>query len=606
MNAGEIGTVAGRIFEYKLPPSWIFRPQEDQNDHGIDGEIELKGPDGKALGENSVFKVQIKGQEFSSYINKGVTLSFGLSLERLKYYFSFSVPVILVVVEVSSERIFWVPVTGNDELISKAGKLAMNETIQIHLPVLNEIFKGKHESTTALLNAVGTCWDYLAFKGLKASISNLHTISPVALQKRIEDVGGALFKAYHQQLDNLLRDREFDRVYEIANQLISSQIVPVSDRFVATLYFDQVFSIAPFTNVKRKQVEQKLAVCNLLVALAREEKSRIYRLLAIGKSRVLLFRIRADQLYATHNANKAFPDGSLEKHMFNVEEHKLYSVCCENLQKISELCQRLTKLDQFGVLSDVFISSAVSIILFRSVHGARGDSSSVSVFDAWFRSVYLLVFAYCSLAGEIEKAAVLYRFLIRADITSEQTAEIKRLVGFNRDLISRFDELDVELASVESTPESFFDLSVLEQKKYYTSTAKHLGMDPDDPECMLGGIVARGLVNYDPNDIVKNCEHLFVSYRPGGIVAETLRMHSAGGMHLLVCLKHKYVAGTGNLLLPLYDNDSKQDFLRGFKQVHCDTCKNCKPRSAEWSWSLQWQHESEAEHKETLAVFGAW
>ena len=34
MNAGEIGTEAGRIFEYNLPSSWIFRSQEDQNDFG--------------------------------------------------------------------------------------------------------------------------------------------------------------------------------------------------------------------------------------------------------------------------------------------------------------------------------------------------------------------------------------------------------------------------------------------------------------------------------------------------------------------------------------------------------------------------------------------
>lgn len=40
MNAGEIGIEAGRIFEYNLPSHWIFRSQEDQNDFGIDGEIE--------------------------------------------------------------------------------------------------------------------------------------------------------------------------------------------------------------------------------------------------------------------------------------------------------------------------------------------------------------------------------------------------------------------------------------------------------------------------------------------------------------------------------------------------------------------------------------
>lgn len=46
MNAGEIGTEAGRIFEYNLPSRWIFRSQEDQNGFGNDGEIELKDENG--------------------------------------------------------------------------------------------------------------------------------------------------------------------------------------------------------------------------------------------------------------------------------------------------------------------------------------------------------------------------------------------------------------------------------------------------------------------------------------------------------------------------------------------------------------------------------
>jgi hypothetical protein len=107
MNASEIGTKAGRIFAYNLPSCWIFRSQEDQNDFGIDGEIEIKDKSGKALGKESIFKVQIKGEENSTFIREGQVLSFTLNMERLKYYFEFKVPVILVVVEVSSEKIFW-------------------------------------------------------------------------------------------------------------------------------------------------------------------------------------------------------------------------------------------------------------------------------------------------------------------------------------------------------------------------------------------------------------------------------------------------------------------------------------------------------------------
>jgi len=183
MNAGEIGTEAGRIFEYNLPSSWIFRSQEDQNDFGIDGEIELKDANGKALGKNSVFKVQIKGEENSKYINEGKALSFTLKLERLKYYFKFKVPVILVVVEVSSEKIFWLPITNDENLRIKSYESGDNESIQVHLPIENSLVRKNEELANKIIISVIDCWDYLNIKGLKESVNRFTTVSPESLKK---------------------------------------------------------------------------------------------------------------------------------------------------------------------------------------------------------------------------------------------------------------------------------------------------------------------------------------------------------------------------------------------------------------------------------------
>lgn len=207
MNAGEIGTEAGRIFLYNLPSSWIFRSQEDQNDFGIDGEIELKDNNGKALGKDSVFKVQIKGEEHSTYINEGKTLSFNLKMERLRYYFEFKVPVILVVIEVSSEKVYWLPITNDENLRFKARKSEQNESIQVHLPIENALVRKNNNLVKKVLDAVIDCWDYLNVKGLKESIDRYPFVSPSSLNQKIEDIGDALFKAYHQQLNNLLFEK---------------------------------------------------------------------------------------------------------------------------------------------------------------------------------------------------------------------------------------------------------------------------------------------------------------------------------------------------------------------------------------------------------------
>jgi hypothetical protein len=98
MNAKEIGRKAGRIFEYHLPDHWIFRSQEDQEDYGIDGEVELADSSDHATG--FIFKAQIKGQKNVKTINNGTVVSFSLSVERLKYYMrQIEIPVILVVVD---------------------------------------------------------------------------------------------------------------------------------------------------------------------------------------------------------------------------------------------------------------------------------------------------------------------------------------------------------------------------------------------------------------------------------------------------------------------------------------------------------------------------
>lgn len=151
--------------------------------------------------------------------------------------------------------------------------------------------------------------------------------------------------------------------------------------------------------------------------------------------------------------------------------------------------------------------------------------------------------------------------------------------------------------------QDFYSISIEEQKSFFVHMAKNLGMDPDDSESEFGHIVDIGLKNYDPTSIMRNCESLFVHYRPGGIIARSLRMHSAGGMHLLVCLKHGHAQGTGNLLTLLYDDSNDLNLGYGFKQQNCDKCSDCQPRLENWSWNLKWYEAAVEENKNFLIKY---
>ena len=208
---------------------------------------------------------------------------------------------------------------------------------------------------------------------------------------------------------------------------------------------------------------------------------------------------------------------------------------------------------------------------------------------------------YCVITKDFFKIERLY-FLISISLKEKLTAtkDVRDLIISNLpELETLLNEIEQEVRHINDHRD-FDSLTIEEQKSYFLSMAKNLGMDPDDPENELGRIVDTGLKNYDPTCIIKNCENLFAYYRAGGIVAKSLRMHSAGGMHRLICLKHRYAMGTGYLLTQLYNNVNGPDFGYSFKQQCCDKCLDRKPRPDNWSWSLKWYQSALEEHRELL------
>ncbi|NOH53643.1 DUF4365 domain-containing protein [Vibrio coralliilyticus] len=603
MNAGEIGAAAGRIFGYKLPLNWIIRSQEDQDDHGIDCEIELKDQNGKALGQESVFKIQLKGQENCSFISDNQKLSFSVPRERLEYYLQFNIPVILVVVEVSSEDIYWVSVTDNEEIRSNL-KTSSANSLTVHLPVANILERNDSATFDALLKSVESCWDFLSLRDLKVAVSNCSTLKPEAINKCIEQVGDALFKAYHIKLDQLFCDRLFHELFQQASDIIKSPVFPAKDRFLATLYFDKAFDIQPYTQVKNEQIAEKLKLCEHLVHLAREQRESVYRLTAIAKVRSSLLHIKIEQLYALHHTNENFKTSSFEYLYMNGQAHKQYHDICVLFQKLINMCHRLIAQSQFSILADLMCDIALSMGLFKTIHNARGTDEAITFLDEWFMKMMLTVLTYVSLVKDLGKIEQLYLYI-------NFQRELRKIIQFDlRDVILEhcpsaqdlLDEIDQVMAN-KGESKSFAESSVEEQKQFFSGLAKNLGIDPDNPNCELGQIVARGLKNYDPTDVLGHCQNMFVDYRPGGIVAEQLRMHSAAGMHLLVCLKHNHAIGTGNLLITTFDNPHGPEFARGFKQQYCDKCSDCVPRDDEWCWSLKWHYKERDKHRDILSIF---
>ncbi len=84
-----------RAFEGLLPEEWVYRPLP--RDYGIDGEVEIFR-EGKSTG--LIFEVQLKGTDRED------NLSIRLSHEKVEYYRLLSDPVLIVLLNAPSERVF--------------------------------------------------------------------------------------------------------------------------------------------------------------------------------------------------------------------------------------------------------------------------------------------------------------------------------------------------------------------------------------------------------------------------------------------------------------------------------------------------------------------
>ncbi|WP_154215520.1 DUF4365 domain-containing protein, partial [Vibrio parahaemolyticus] len=71
-----------------------------------------------------------------------------------EYYLQFNIPVIFVVVDVSTECIYWISVTDNAEIQQKLDS-SDTASLTIHLPIENQLERGNTDSFNKMLSAGG-------------------------------------------------------------------------------------------------------------------------------------------------------------------------------------------------------------------------------------------------------------------------------------------------------------------------------------------------------------------------------------------------------------------------------------------------------------------
>lgn len=601
LNPKEIGRKAGRIFEYHLPDHWIFRSQEDQEDYGIDGEIELTNDSDNATG--FIFKAQIKGQKSVSIIENDAIASFSLSVERLKYYMrQIEIPIILVVVDVTTKKIFWKSLQDDLHLASTMEQALKKKqkSVAIHIPV-SDMLPEKHEE---LLAAVETNMNWLRVSALSRMTLPIDNIikksSNNVLVDMLEKSKLLNFHVYSETFERLLIAGEFDKLFSNATDVLDSATEKLETRFCAGLYIERVY----LQKIDPSSEEYQNLCFNLyvfLIDLVRQNKGaehlRLYALLLLRSIRL---KISVDSDYHYYLSAKTSKNDAMTKWIVDSSRVKVIFHAARDVEKVVHLVNRIIFSGNKFLLLETLPRVAPKISLF---------AHRLSLDDMNEQSIYLYKWMkFCidlsiSLAKEIEHENFFAEILVLnatfkvdtedAELNLDESLKLSKSIKDEYIRASVTDTISKIKIKIKKNNE---DATPADELRFFRHRAKALGFNYDDPKDRVGQIINQGLKDYNPERVLKNCEHLLV-FPSGaqGVPAKMVGLPSAA-MKWIYCTKMGHAMG-GWALDGIYTSPIEEF---GFNNQYCKNCKDSSPRAPEWSWSSKWQNEQVEKHKEII------
>jgi len=601
MNAKEIGRKAGRIFEYHLPDHWIFRSQEDQEDYGIDGEVELADSSDHATG--FIFKAQIKGQKNVKTINNGSVVSFSLSIERLRYYMrQVEIPVILVVVDITTKKVFWKSLQ-DDELLRSTLQQALEKfqsNISIHISVSDTL----PEKPTELLESVENNMNWLRVSALSRMTSPIDSLinksSADILSEMLEKTKLLNFHIYNENFERLYVKGEFDELFSVAKDVINSPTEKAETRFVSGLYIERVY----LQKVNHKSDEFQKLSFNLfvyLIQIVREGKAPEHiRLYAILLIRSLMLKISVDTDFHYYLSAKMSENDFLTKWAVDYARSLVIMRAAKEVQKTIHLVNRIITSNNKFVLLEALPRVVPRLSVFAHRLNMDGLNEQADYIYSWMKFCIDLALDLSKHVGHENFLAEIIvlnaSFKINTEDASKYLDESFELAKTIKSESIRNSAIDTIAKFRDNLAQENSDLSPSEEIEFYRDRAKALGMNVDDPEDQMGRIINQGLKDYNPERVIKDCKHLLVFPSSAqGLPARMVGLTTAA-MKWIYCLKKGHVVG-GWSLDDIYISPIEH---LGFKSKYCDGCSSNEPREGDWKWSSRWQNDEVEKHKDII------
>lgn len=575
---------------------WVVN--EIPEDYGVDFDIQIF-QDGKATGE--WFKVQLKSSESTSYSASHDSISQQLEYTHAVHYSTeIRAPMFLMHADVENQKTFWHAPQLDPRLANLALLPDPPSSVTVRIPTSNALPDSLPQMLTALeriqiLRGARTIAD--ASIGEFTSTIRKHgdqkrlyqefknKLDALALHKAHDLFRSGLHSAARQKLDNILRDTDSS----------------IESKFSATLEKEQIdWHKGATTGTPQSELPKiRLEASKNLQALTKKGPAsfKFFALIARKAAELEILTFRDFGLYMNwrNQLEAGNPIIALNLYIERV-------ISANRVARKYNQCVRLARSAARSVhawaLPLALLRIVVGIVSFTIRLESDKDVESV---DAYTRSAIQI----CRLAGQIaatfQDDDALYRVVATSMLLYPKSPE--KAMKCAQAALEEIHDPDAKKPAQEILDRGLarFRGERLEgdrpatHAQIYENMAAASGIDMGDPNNPLTRLVRLGIKDEDPNRVLKECEHSFVSLSGRvslvkRMLAEHLNLPSIGAK-IIHCVLHDYAV----------ESHSLDDAFQCFKAKYCEKCPDRSPHPADWKWSDEWQQEENRKHKEFVS-----
>lgn len=591
----EIGRLAGRAFGVCLPGNWAVRSQEDQEDYGVDYEIELTTPADKATG--FIFKIQQKGVNEAVLLGDGETISYSLPTAKLEYYMrDLRIPIIFVLVDVSTGKCYWLRLQGDqgvERRLTSALK-AKNEWLTLHVSTRNDL----SVTVNSLLQVVSTTFDFLTIESLKnMPLPKVGAVigGEVDLDELERSLKLTQSVIRSEKTQRMINQGKLKEAYKLNLRAFNDEEETIEGRFSAGMEIVRVLGgIAVKEEIVNKEELLKLryTTYHRLVSITRPAHTPLpLKHYSIFLARIARLRIVVDQdlgIFLSRQAQGGLSDEFSKLITDSAQQRSTVRVIAE----MRRVQRRLVELGQkdWGLGLAIYAWCELTETLGPFLIRLEEDSHQVlaASIREWLDGMGKVCLA---LAETMKDTQILglcclnhLRIGTHTDSVGERLRQAnERLKSLSSDQQPEIREQLKRYAEAMQSSHVSEPLSDDDREELVRQIARGLGINIDDPEDDIAQVIRIGLQDANPGRVVRNCENLFVRIEFCGIPAQMVGLPTAGFKSVCCTLHHHRVGAL-----------SLDDAYSSFHKSHCESCPDKCERAVDWSWTLKWQEQQES------------